>query len=186
MTVMTTAQVAAGTRMSIAEWLALPEDDGCLVELFEGVIVLTMNPPVRRHTRLVTELAFLLRQGVPRDMTVLVGPFGVLVPTRNSALEPDLAVVPTAERDEMDATPWLVAEVLSPSTRGRDQVDKRRLYAARGILSYWLLDPQVPDLRVLELGDSGEYVEITYVSAGEAVDLMRPFAVRVCPAELLA
>lgn len=185
MTAVTTTQPRTGDRMTLDEWAALPEDDDLRMELVEGVVVVPPAAPTEGHQSVVTALTVLLSQRCPPTMKVLVGPLGVLVPTRNSALEPDLVVLPRADREDPNRLPLLVVEVLSPSTRGRDRVDKRRVYAARGIPSYWLLDPRVPDLRVLELGALGEYVEIAYVAGHEAVDLTHPFPVRICPGELL-
>lgn len=45
----------------------------------------------------------------------------------------------------------LAVEVLSPSNRTTDLVTKRVDYAAAGIPSYWLVDPEVPSVTVLEL-----------------------------------
>jgi len=89
------------------------------------------------------------------------------------------------DRATLDRLPVLVVEVLSPSTRGRDQIDKRRLYARRGIASYWLVDPKHPSLRILELGTNGEYVEVANAVGDEPVEIVHPFPVRLVPGELL-
>lgn len=49
--------------------------------------------------------------------------------------------------------PRLVAEVLSPGkqNRDRDLIRKRDQYAARGIPEYWLVDPEVQTVTVLQL-----------------------------------
>lgn len=185
MDVVTIAPAAAGTRMTLGQWLAMPEDEEGRTELLEGVLVVAPAPPTEGHQRVVMGLSFFLKLRCPSTMEVLPGPLGVLVPTRNSGLQPDLLILPRAGQNDPNRLPLLVVEVLSPSTRGRDQVEKRRLYAARGIPSYWLLDPGKPDLRVLELGDSGEYVEVAYVAGQDSVELLHPFAVRVRPAELI-
>ncbi len=52
--------------------------------------------------------------------------------------------------------------------------------------SRWLLDPQGPDLRVLELGSEGRYVEVGYAAGEEGVDLDRPFPVRLVPRALIS
>lgn len=181
---MTSVEGLAGTRMTFEEWRALPYGDDVRIQLIEGVIVVPPDAPTEGHQRLLTELLFLLRQRCPATMRVLVGPIGVEVPTRNSALEPDLVVLPRVDEDNANRLPLLVVEVLSPSTRGNDQVAKRRVYAAREVPSYWLLDPRGPALRVLRLGDFGEYVEVAYVEGDEVIELSEPFPVRVCPAEL--
>lgn len=45
-------------------------------------------------------------------------------------------------------TPELVVEVVSPSTRGRDETIKRRLYEKCGVDEYWVLDPEIDVIRV--------------------------------------
>ncbi len=81
-------------------------------------------------------------------------------------------------------TPLLAGEVRSPSTAGRDAVLRRREYARLGIASYWLLDVDVPSLRVLELVD-GDYVQTAYGEGEQPVTVQLPFPVTVVPARLL-
>jgi hypothetical protein len=54
-----------------------------------------------------------------------------------------------------------------------------------GTPSYWILDPDVPDLLVLELDATGEYEEVARVVGDEIFRARRPFEVRVVPTELL-
>jgi len=51
--------------------------------------------------------------------------------------------------------PDLVVEILSPSTAGRDQVFKRKLYGKYGVREYWVVDPASATIEVLVLGSSG-------------------------------
>lgn len=98
--------------------------------------------------------------------------------------EPDLTVVRRefALIDNGDV-PLLAIDVRSPSTAGRDAVLKRREYSRLGIASYWLLDVDVPSLRVLELGGD-DYVEVAYGAGSTPVVIDRPFPVTVVPARL--
>lgn len=50
--------------------------------------------------------------------------------------------------------------------------------------AYWLLDVDVPSLRVLELVDGG-FAERAFVTGREPVTVTQPFAVTVVPADLL-
>jgi hypothetical protein len=61
---------------------------------------------------------------------------------------------------------------------------KRHVFEQGGIPSYWLLDPVVPSLTVLELIDGG-YVETASVSGAQAYDALLPFPVLVVPEQLL-
>ncbi|MFN6558403.1 MAG: Uma2 family endonuclease [Nostoc sp. ChiSLP01] len=57
--------------------------------------------------------------------------------------------------------PHLVVEVVSPGeiNRDRDYVRKRKQYAARGIVEYWLIDPQELAIAILQLSE-GSYREV--------------------------
>lgn len=111
MTIVTNAPVITGTRMSVEERPGLPEDDECRVELSEGVVVTTVSPPIRPHARVATQLLLLPGGRCPPPMTLLASAFDVLIRERDSALEPDLAVVPTSGRDDMDVAPLLVVQL---------------------------------------------------------------------------
>ena len=39
-------------------------------------------------------------------------------------------------------TPLLVVEILSPSTRSRDMVDKLNTYMISGVKEFWVVDPK--------------------------------------------
>lgn len=74
--------------------------------------------------------------------------------------------------------------VTLPLTAGRliDLNLKRAAYERMGTPSYWVLDPDVPDLLVLELDDDGRYREV--VRAGRRRGLHGTAAIRgVCRAE---
>jgi Uma2 family endonuclease len=58
--------------------------------------------------------------------------------------------------------PSLVVEVVSPKQENRDYRYKRSEYAARGILEYWIVDPTIQKVTVLELVE-GLYEERGYV-----------------------
>ena len=77
----------------------------------------------------------------------------------------------------------LAVEILSPSTRAKDLLKKRRLYEETGVGSYWIFEPEEAVLTVPEL-ESGRCVEHTFKD-DEVVEAERPFPVRIVPAELV-
>ena len=64
---------------------------------------------------------------------------------RNDVVEPDLQLITADQVDILTAknvqgAPALVVEVLSPSTRRRDQGIKRDLFDRAGVREYWIVD----------------------------------------------
>lgn len=79
---------------------------------------------------------------------------------RNTVVRPDLLVI--CERPEgkwIEKRPEFIAEILSPSTRQKDLVAKRELYAANGVPYYLIVDPEERGALLLVLGEDGNYRE---------------------------
>jgi Uma2 family endonuclease len=91
---------------------------------------------------------------------VLTGPAAIkLLP--DVVREPDLFVlppeeVPKAKGMPLSVRPALVIEVMSPSTRAIDLVEKAEDYALAGIPEYWAVDPEHKELVVHRL-EGGRY-----------------------------
>lgn len=162
---------------------ALP-DDGLRYELVDGVLLVSPSPRVP-HQLAQAELLMVLGAAAPAHLRVLAAPLDVTF-SRTRLLQPDLIVF---DREQLrgpkaDGLPALAVEVLSPSTRATDLTLKRHVLEQAGVASYWLLDPDVPCLTVLEL-DDGAYREVAVVRGEEAYDATLPFPVRVVPALLV-
>jgi Uma2 family endonuclease len=161
---------------------ALP-DDGRRYELLDGVLVVT-PAPTRRHQLTVTWLIECLLPVQPDHLRVIGAPVDVAI-ADDSVLQPDLVVVRGEDirTKDFDVPPLLAVEVLSPSNRGYDLVDKRERYERAGIASYWVIDPERAELIAWELRD-GSYVEVARVSGGEPFEAELPFPVTIVPAEV--
>lgn len=160
-------------------------DDGRRYELVDGQLLVSPAPGLR-HQAMALALYRLLHGACPDDLFVLAAPFAVRTDVSNE-VQPDVLVARRAELTEKDlpAAPVLAVEVLSPSGRLVDLSLKRAAYQRMGTPSYWVLDPNVPDLLVLELDPSGSYAEVARVAGEETFTATRPFDVRVVPADLL-
>lgn len=181
---LTVPQLVPGMRLTLDEFASLgeiPREDG-LWELLDGVLVVA-SPPADPHAVVVVALGAVLLQARPDGLAVLGGGNGVIGGT--SGLGPDLSVKRVADLGDRRAVPLLVVEVASPSTRSRDRNAKRRIYASLGVASYWLVDPDVPRVLVLELGADGAYVDVAELTGDERVTVASPFPVTLCPAELV-
>lgn len=116
-------------------------DDGNRYEVLNGELLVTPGPS-DVHQEIVDWLSAVLTPFVvahrlgrvqhPRSVVVIDG----------SQLEPDLMVRPAARSRgwENAPIPFLVVEVLSRSTRGRDLGDKRAFYMEKGVAEYWVVD----------------------------------------------
>ena len=143
------------------DYLRLTDRTRRLVELTDGYLEIPPAPS-RGHQRILAFLysafhAFLRPLGgealfAPLRLRIRPGKFR----------EPDLLLV----RDARDARSgdrfWtgadVVVEVVSPDRPERDLVHKRDDYAEAGIPEYWIVDPEMETVTVLELEDGG-YVE---------------------------
>ncbi|MGH7583408.1 MAG: Uma2 family endonuclease [Gemmatimonadales bacterium] len=149
--------MATAQRMSVEEFLALPED-GKRHELLAGEHIVSPTPRVI-HQRAVFALSRRLWTVVERRPDVeLFGVPGDLRLGPADVVEPDLFLVPSGPgprpQDWRDVpTPILVAEVLSPSTASWDRGYKRGLYLEAGVEEYWIVDL---DARVVERWRHGD------------------------------
>ncbi|MEV8375605.1 Uma2 family endonuclease [Kribbella sp. NPDC056861] len=168
---------------TLADLDALP-DDGSQYELVDGIYLVTPSPSLL-HQMAAGEIHYALRRVCPPQFRVLEAPMDYR-PTSSSSLQPDVMVASRADAGPQALTlPLLLAvEILSPATRSKDLVLKRNLYQEAGVASYWIFDPEVEVLTVLELED-GRYVERAVVKGDEVFETELPFAVRIVPAELI-
>lgn len=135
-------------------------------ELIDGRAYLMSPAPTRLHQQVLVEL---LRQTanalVDGPCRVYVAPFDVRLPSADEAdadvrdvVQPDLVVVcDPAKLDDAGcrgAPDWLV-EILSPSTKVRDHVEKRDLYERSGVREYWVVDPVGRRLTIYRRDEAG-------------------------------
>ena len=130
-------------------------------------------------------MAVLLRQTAPPDLKVFVAPLDWVVGPRTS-FEPDVLVARRADVGprNLPHPPVLVVEVPSPNTRRIDLVLKRDAYAAAGVPSYWIVDPNGPTVTFLRL-EGVAYLEDGFAAGDDAFAVSSPFPVTVVPARLL-
>src|SRR4051812_24919835 len=150
--------MASEQGITLAEHYAAGEDQGVRRELVDGVLIVSPFASAR-HALAAHNLDHILTAACPPDLLVL-GTINVdQEPATN--LEPDLVVIRPGDLDRpaTEVRPFLVVEILSPSTRRVDLTLKRQIYAEMGIASYWIVDIKEPSVLVLELARPGEYEE---------------------------
>lgn len=140
-------------RMTYDDLVALP-DDGLRHELIDGEHFVTPSP-VSRHQLILGNLYRLIatHTHATKIGVTLFAPYDIVF-TQYDVVEPDLiyfsrqryANVVTEKNAQ--GPPNLAVEILSPGTRRRDEVLKRRLYERMGVDEYWIVDPKDETVRV--------------------------------------
>ena len=151
-------------KYTLDDYYALPEERR--VELIDGVIY-DMAAPSAIHQRILGDLYVLFREcadkyGMPCE--VFLSPFDVHLDKDNyTMVQPDLLAV-CGETDEeivtrFEGAPDLVVEILSPSSRSKDQVLKLYKYQNAGVKEYWIVDPDHETVMVYDFRDGNFYPE---------------------------
>lgn len=157
------AYISGASKFTYQDFLELPEEPGYRYELLAGELVKEPNPVVL-HQRVARELAYLLllyfRQADPLG-EIFFAPLDVTL-DEYTAVQPDILFVSGQQKDivkdvRIDGAPFLVAEILSETSRSKDRLRKRRIYQEAGIQHYWLVDPYEKTFECLALRD-GEYI----------------------------
>ena len=118
-----------------------------------------MTPsPATRHQRISGRLFYLLQSYLEAHPIgeVFTAPFDVLL-SRIDIVVPDLVFIANTHSSiitskNLQGAPNLVIEILSPSTRAREDSLKRDLYDRAGVEEYWLVDPDEDTIVVYRRG----------------------------------
>ena len=94
-------------------------------------------------------------------------------------VEPDLLFLAGDQQSilteaNVQGAPALVVEVLSPSTRRRDEGIKRRLFDQKGVREYWLVDPKGMRLSICRRAEDGSFPIISTLTASDDDVLTTP------------
>ena len=145
-------QEASSSQLTYEDYLLFP-DDGKRHEIIEGDHYVTPAPKTT-HQRASFNLALALGSFIKRRSLglVLTAPCDVLLSDEN-VVQPDLLFVSTARasivtEDNIRGAPDLVVEIISETTRKKDEVTKRKLYERFGVQEYWLVDPELETVKI--------------------------------------
>lgn len=149
-------------------------DDGNKYELIRGELFVTPAPTVS-HETIVARLTRILDPYVAANDLGYVFHRGAVVNVdEESEVEPDLMVRQPPDREDAGwadgPLPILVVEVASDSTRRRDRVRKRGIYADAGIPEYWIVDGRDRTIRIVRLGHEDVTTQDSLVWHPDGVD----------------
>jgi Uma2 family endonuclease len=139
-------------------------DDGMRREIIDGELYVGAAPS-KEHQELSKRLLRILDRLAEATGwgKVYYSPVDVYL-SEESQVQPDLLLL---RRERLDlyrgnkvyGAPDIIVEILSPSNRSYDLVEKAHLYAKAGVPEYWVADPLAPSFQMLALVD-GQYVPV--------------------------
>ncbi len=144
---------------TLKDYLALPDDQR--VELIDGVFY-DMSAPLTLHQTISFTIATALARFIDDNngsCEVFEAPVDVQLDCdERTIVEPDVCIVCDPEkitRERIVGAPDFVVEVLSPSTRKKDQTLKLWKYANAGVREYWMVDPDSLQISVFDFEHDG-------------------------------
>lgn len=134
---------------TVDDYMALPDENSERYELIDGVIY-DLAAPTGVHQHISGFLYYELTNFVlkhPGPCLPIISPYDVKLGSDNkTVVQPDVLIKCKRSADNKKKrssnVPVFVAEVLSPSTKRRDQGIKQQKYVASGVEEYWIIDPE--------------------------------------------
>jgi len=164
-------------RMTLEEFLQLPEEDAYKLELVRGLVVREPRPG-SRHGQVSMILGAALHQHVSAQGlgTVLIETGYVLSRTEHTLRGPDLSFVSAGRggsgvlpEGAFQGAPDLAVEVLSPSNRAGEIREKVADYLGAGCSLVWVVDPRRRRVSVHEPGKATSFLEVPATLDGAPV-----------------
>lgn len=165
-------------KLTYEDFLLFPEDDGLRHELIDGEHFVTPAPS-SKHQTASANLSYFFVDFLRRNRLgrVFAAPFDVVL-SNVDVVEPDLVFFSRERIGVLNAknaqgAPDLAIEILSESTRERDETRKLGLYERFGVREYWLIDP-VPETARIYRREGGHLLLAQEVSAAQGDFLETP------------
>ena len=166
-------------KLTSAELLLLP-DDGKRHELIDGVHYVTPSPRIP-HQVLVGRIFVAMSNfltGHQHLGRVFLSPVDVVMSEHNLVV-PDLLFVARDQQSilteaNVQGVPALVVEVLSPSTRRRDEGIKRKLFDQKGVREYRVVDPQNCRVSICRRSADGSFPIVSTLTAAADEQIATP------------
>ncbi len=165
---------SAVSKLTYDEFQTLPRDGSKRFELIEGEVFMTPSPNTKHQTA-AANLHLALGQFVRERSLgrVFFAPYDIVF-SKWTALEPDLLFIRRERLSiiteaNVQGTPDLVIEILSPSNKEYDRETKHRVYEEAGVAEVWYVDPEKRSVEILNLGPDRRYEVSAKLSGNAAI-----------------
>ncbi|WP_447969445.1 Uma2 family endonuclease [Nitrospira sp. M1] len=149
---------ASSHKFTYKDYLGFP-DDGNRHELIHGEHYET-PAPLTKHQRISSNLLAHIHHHCQQNNAglVLAAPTDVVF-SEADVVQPDLVFIANARqrivtRENIQGAPDFIVEILSDSTRRRDERTKRTLYERHQVTEYWIIDPELETVKIFRLKES--------------------------------
>ena len=158
------------------DYLSWGEDVRC--ELIDGIPYMMAGVSLWHQDLLMAIFKQLYDFLEGKTCKVIIAPFDVrLFPEENkmdkTVVQPDIMVVCDPKKLEdgkaCKGAPDFIIEILSPSAKGRDLIDKKELYEKAGVKEYWIIDTDKLYKNILTNGIFVE--EIIKLECGDKINV---------------
>lgn len=128
-------------------------------EVIEGIPFAMSPSPSPRHQLVASEMSYFFSNELRKTGCSCRAYQPIDVKIKDDVIvQPDLLILcRPAPESFVDFPPSLIVEILSPSTRLRDQNTKFQLYGEFGVKYYLMVDPDSLEILLYQLDDSGMY-----------------------------
>jgi Uma2 family endonuclease len=140
------------SKLTYEDYVLFP-DDGRRHEIIDGDHAVTPAPKTK-HQRVSGRLFAALNEWsrARKAGEVFAAPCDVILSDEN-VVQPDLLFVSQKRsaivtEDNIRGAPDLIVEIVSETTRKRDEQTKRKLYERYGVREYWIVDPEHETVKV--------------------------------------
>lgn len=141
--------VYGGKKVSYSEFMQISENSTQRMEFINGEIYILGSPSSFHQDALANLHILFNRYFKGKPCKAYLAPFDVHFHKKNlsepDVMQPDITVAcdyqtTIDKKGKYMGTPTLVVEILSPSTRSKDMVDKLNTYMLSGVKEYWIID----------------------------------------------
>ena len=142
-------------KFTYEDYLGFP-DDGNRHEIIDGEHYVT-PAPLTKHQRISANLLGHLYPHCSQSKAGLVlGAPTDVVFSKTDVVQPDLLFIAKSRehivtRENIQGAPDFIVEILSDSTRLRDERTKRTLYERFQVKEYWIVDPELETVKMFRL-----------------------------------
>ncbi|MCX4240093.1 Uma2 family endonuclease [Paraliomyxa miuraensis] len=169
------AEASPARPMRLEDWERLPEDEPG--ELVGGVLVEEEVPSYVHEATVVWLMGLMLPWCRQNGARVIGSGLKFVLPNESGRL-PDLSLflrgAPRPPAHGAARTPPSIAvEVVSstPADARRDRIIKLSEYAEFGISWYWLVDPELRSVEILQLDSQRKYVHVVSATEGTVTEV---------------